>query len=244
MANYTQYVWQIIRKWVKTQPLRFLSKVSMGTLLSMQNTFQCYWTEFATARSWSQIATNHKLRRQGNLICRKLCQSQFVTVQNTNSPIDINSNRGYTPKFRKHIHIKIGPFQEGFLGTSIMSFITDKHTHKHIYQWNNTKMGKNTTFHIHFKSEPGYSPNDPEHVFSVIGLSLRRHGFDHKLRQITNCDGGIAICDCRNLWRFKIQLFRMMSIVPEGILLNAEKMFTSTSDPIKKVSFVHRLWAL
>ena len=33
MANYTQYVWQIIRKWVKTQPLRFLSKVSMGTLL-------------------------------------------------------------------------------------------------------------------------------------------------------------------------------------------------------------------
>ena len=105
-------------------------------------------------------------------------------------------------------------------------------------------MGKDVSFHIHVKSEHGYSPNHTEHVFSVVGLSLRRHGFDHKLRQITNCDGSVAICDCRNLWRFKIQLFRLMSIVPEGILLNAENMFTSTSDPIKKVSFVHRLWAL
>ena len=196
------------------------------------------------ARSWSQIATNHKLRRQGYLICHKLWLSQFVTVQNTTSQIDINSNRGYTAKFRKHIHIKIGPFQEGFLGTTIISFITDIHTHKQINLWNNTKMGKNTTFHINVKCEPGYSPKYPEHVFSVIGLSLCRHGFDHKLRQITNCDGSVVICDCRNLWRFKTQLFWLMSIVPEGILLSAEKMFTSTSDPIKKVSFVHRLWAL
>ena len=32
--------------------------------------------------------------------------------------------------------------------------------------------------------------------------------------------------------------------VTEGIVLSAEKMFASTSDPVKKVSFVHRLWAL
>ena len=86
-----------------------------------------------------------------------------------------------------------------------LGFITDIHTHKQILQWNNAKMGKNETFHIHVKSEPGYSPKYPEHVFSVIGLSLCRQGFNHKLRQITKCDGSVAICDCRNLWRFKIQ---------------------------------------
>ena len=133
-----------------------------------------------------------------------------MTVQNTTSQIDINSNRGYTPKFRKHIHIKIGPFQEGFLGTTILSFITDIYTHKQINQWNNTKMGKNTTFHINVIGKPGYSAKYPEHVFSVIGLSLCRHGFDHKLRQITNCDGSVAIYDCRNFWRFKTQLLRLI----------------------------------
>ena len=64
-------------------------------------------------------------------------------------------------------------------------------------------MGKNTTFHIHAKSEPGYFPKYPEHVFSVIGINMPRPGLDHKLRQITNCDGWdsliVAIYDCRNL---------------------------------------------
>ena len=69
------------------------------------------------------------------------------------------------------------------------------HTHKQINQWNNTKMSKNTTFHSNVKSEPGGSPKYPEYVFSGIGLSLCRQGFDHKLRQITNCDGSVAICD-------------------------------------------------
>ena len=50
-------------------------------------------------------------------------------------------------------------------------------------------MGKNDTFHIHVKSEPGYCTKYPEHVFSVIGLSVCRHGHDHKMRQITKCDG-------------------------------------------------------
>ena len=34
--------------------------------------FQCYWTQFVPSRPWSQIAPNHKLRRQGFLICRIL----------------------------------------------------------------------------------------------------------------------------------------------------------------------------
>ena len=167
-----------------------------------------------------------------------------MTVQNTTFQIDVNCAISYTPKFRKDVHINTGPYQEGFLWTSIMGFIADMHTHNQMYQWNNTRIGKYETFHIHVKSEHGYFPKYTEHVFSVIGLSLHRHGFDNKLRQITNCDGSVAICDCRNLWRFKIQLFGLMSILPEGILLNAENMFTSTSDPIKKVSYVHRIWVL
>ena len=109
-------------------------------------------------------------------------------------------------------------------------------------------MGKNETFHIHVKSEPGYSPKYPEHVFSVIGLNLCRHGHDHKMRQITKCDGKdswiVAICDCRILWRFKMQLLRLMSVLQEGILLSTGNMYTSTSDTINKVSFVNRLWDL
>ena len=109
-------------------------------------------------------------------------------------------------------------------------------------------MGKNETFHIHVKSEHGYSPLYPEHVFSVIGLNLCRHGHDHKMRQITKCDGKdswiVAICDCRILWRFKMQLLRFMSVVHEGNLLSIGNMYTSTSDTINKVSFVNRLWDL
>ena len=109
-------------------------------------------------------------------------------------------------------------------------------------------MGKNETFGSHVKSEHGYSPKYPEHVFSVIGLSLCRHGHDHKMRQITKCDGKdsciVAICDCRILWRFKMQIIRLMSVVQEGILLSAGNMYTSTSDTINKVSFANRLWAL
>ena len=109
-------------------------------------------------------------------------------------------------------------------------------------------MGKNETFHIHVKSEHGYSPKYPEHVFSVIGLNLCRHGHDHKMRQITKCDGKdswiVTICDCRILWRFKIQLLRFMSVVQEGILLSTGNMYTSTSDTINEISFVIRLWDL
>ena len=173
-----------------------MSKVNLCTLPSTQNTFSvlldsvCAVTASITNCAKSQIAT---------------MVSQFVTVaicdgSKHNFSDRFHSYRGYTTKCIKHVHIKIGPFQEGFLGTSITGFITDIHTHKQIYRWNNTKMGKNTTFQIHVKSEHGYSPKYPEHVFSVIELSLWRHGLDHKLRQVTNCDDGVeistvAICD-------------------------------------------------
>ena len=189
----------------------FMSKMNMGTLPSTQNTFSVLLdsvlavTALISNCDKSQIAT---------------VVSQFVTVaicdgSKHNFSDWFHSNRGYTPKCRKRVHIKIGSIQEGFLGTSIMGFVTDIHTHKQIYQWNNTKMGKNATLYIHVKSEPGYSPKYPEPVFSVIGLSLCRHGLDHKLRQITNYDGRdswiVAICDCRNLWWFKTQLLRFHS---------------------------------
>ena len=109
-------------------------------------------------------------------------------------------------------------------------------------------MGKKITFHIHVKIERKYSPKYPEHVFSVIGLNLCRHGHDHKMRQNTKCDGKdswiVPICDCRILWRFKMQLLRFMSVVQDGILLSAANMYTSTQDTINKVSFANRLWAL
>ena len=145
----------------------FMSKVNLGTLPSTQNTFSvlldsvCAVTALITKCDKSQNAT-----------ARIPELSQFVTVAfcdgSKHNCLDrFHSNRGCTPKCRKHVHIKIGPFQQGFQGTSIMSFITDKHTHKHIYQWNNAKMDKNETFHIDVKSEPGFSPKYPN-TFSVL----------------------------------------------------------------------------
>ena len=107
-------------------------------------------------------------------------------------------------------------------------------------------MGKNAIFHIYVKSEPGYSPKYPEDVFSVIGLSLCRHGHDHKLWQFKKCDGKdswiVAICDCRILWRFKMPLLRFMSVMQKGILFSAGDMYRSTSSlsiRFLKVSQIH-----
>ena len=226
----------------------FMSKVNLGALPSTQNTFSVF---FYSVCAIAAMIT--KCDKSQNATARIPELSQFVTVaicngSKCNFSDRFHSNLGYTPKCRKHVHINIGPFQEGSLGTSIMSSTTDINTHKHIYQWNNTKMCKNAIFHIHVKNEPGYSPKYPEPVFSVIGLSLCPHGHDHKMRKITKCDGKdswiVAICDCRILWRFKMQLLRFMSVVQEGILLSAGNMYTSTSDTINKVSLVNGLWAL
>ena len=196
----------------KIQLFIFMSKVNMGTLPITQNMFSvllhsvCAVTALITNGNKLQIATEGIPEL-----------SQFMTVaicvgSKHNFSYRFHNNRGYTSKCRKHNHINIGPIQEGFLVTWIMGFITDIHTHKQIYQWKNNKMGKNTTFHIPVKSEPGYSTKYSEHVFVVIGLSLCRDGFDKKLGQITNCDGRdswiVAVCDCRNLWWFKTQLLR------------------------------------
>ena len=81
------------------------------------------------SRPWSQNATNHKMRRQGFLNCRNLWLSHFVMVQNATSHIHVCSSKGYTLQCRKHVHIDIGHYQEGFLCTLIMGFITDIHTH-------------------------------------------------------------------------------------------------------------------
>ena len=101
----------------------FMSKVNLGTLPSTQNMFSvlldsvCAVTALITHCDKSQIAT-----------ARILELSQFVTVaicdgSEHNFSDILHSNRGYSPKCRKHVHIKIGPFQEGLLGTSIMGFI-------------------------------------------------------------------------------------------------------------------------
>ena len=62
--------------------------------------------------------------------------SQFVTVpichgSKHTSQIYINSTRGYTPKYRKHVYILIGQFQEGFLFASFMDLITDIHRNRY-----------------------------------------------------------------------------------------------------------------
>ena len=85
---------------------------------------QCYLSQNAMSRPWSQIATNHKLWRY----CRNLWLSQFVTVHNATFQNDVNCAIRYTSKCRKDVHINSGPYQEGFLCTSIIGFITDIHT--------------------------------------------------------------------------------------------------------------------
>ena len=188
LVNYIQYIWQLTRKWVDTQPLRFLSKLNLGTLLHTQNTFSmlfdwiCHGTVLVTNCHKSQIAT---------VVIPHL--SQFVPVANC-------SHRQQTLSRKFPWYIVYGH--------------NNWYTYEKMYQWNNTRFDKYETFHIHVKSEHGYSPKYPKHVFSVIGVNMPRQGLDHKLRQITNCDDSVAICDCRNLWRFKIQLFRLISIVP------------------------------
>ena len=222
-------------KWAKMQFFIFMSKVTLGTLPSTQNMFSVLLESICHIKAWITNCDKSQIAMAG---IPEL--SQFVTVaicdgSKHNFSDRFHSNRGYTPKCRKHVHIKIGPFQEGFLGTSIMGFITDIPTHKQIYQWNNTKMGKNTTFHIHVKREPGYSLKYPEHVFSSIGINMPHYGLDHKLRQITNCDG-------RDSWIVAIGDGSKHNF--SNIFHSAAIMFTSKSDPFKKVSWVHRSWAL
>ena len=68
-----------------------------------------------------------------------------------------------------------------------MDIVTD--IHKNMYTSEITpKWAKMQIFIFMLKVNLG-SPKYTEHVFSVIGVIMPRHGFDHKLLQITNCDG-------------------------------------------------------
>ena len=177
-----RYTIEITPNWVKIQLFIFMSKVNLGTLPSIQNTFSvllnsvCAVTALITKCDKSQIAT-----------ARIPELSQFVTVaicdgSKYNFSDRFHSNRGYTPKCRKHVHIKIGPFQEGFLGTSIMSFITEKHTHKHIYQWITPKWAKIQLFMFMSKVNLGTLPCT-QNTFSVLLDSVCA-----VTALITNCD--------------------------------------------------------
>ena len=162
-----------------------MSKVNMGPLPCTQNTFSvlldsvCAVTAMITKCDKSQNAT-----------ARIPELSQFVTVafcdgSEHNFADILYSNRGYSPKCRKHVHIKIGPFQEGLLGTSIMGFINDIHTHKQIYQLNNTKMDKIQLFIFMSKANLGTLPST-QNTFSVLFDSVcarSQIATNHKLRR-------------------------------------------------------------
>ena len=144
------------------------------------------------SRPWLQIATNYKLRRQGFLSCRNLWLSLLRPFQNTTSQIDIKRTRGYTPKYRKHVHIHIGQFQEGFLVTSFMDLITDIHTHRYTIE-KTPKWAKNELFIFMSKVNLGTLPST-QNTFSVLLDSVCA-----VTASITNCDGKdswiVAICD-------------------------------------------------
>ena len=161
----------------------FMSKVNMGTLPSTQNTFLvlldsvCAVTAMITKCDKSQNAT-----------ARIPELSQFVTVAFCDGSKHkcsgrFHSNRRCTLKCRKHVHIKIGPFQQGFLGTSIMSFITDKHTHKHIYTIEITpKWAKIQLFIFMSKVKLGTLPS------TLNTFSMLLDSFCAVTAMITKCD--------------------------------------------------------
>ena len=194
------------------------------------------------AQSWSQIATNHENATVGIPDLSKLWLSQIVTVQNWTYQIDVNSARWCIPKYRKQVHIDSRPFQECFLGTSFMVIITDIHTKRFTSEI--TPESANIKLFIFMsKMNMGTLPSI-RNRFSVLLESIC-----HVAALITNCNKSqiativsqfvtVAICDGS---KYNFSDWHQSC---HQVLLSAEKMFTSTSDLIKKVSFEHRLWAL
>ena len=127
--------------------------------------------------------------------------SQFVTVHNTTFQNDVNYAIRYTPKCRKDVHINIGPYQEGFLCTSILGFIIDIHT-KRCTSEITPESANMKLFKFMSKVNMGTLPST-HNTFSALLESICHVTALIKLRQITNCDDSVAICDCRNFWRFK-----------------------------------------
>ena len=161
-----------------------------------------------------------------------------MTVQNTTSQIYINSTRGYTPKYRKHVYILIGQFQAGFFYASFMDLIT--YIHRNRYTIKKTPNLAIMQFFIFMsKVNLGTLPST-QNTFSVLLDSVCA-----VTALITNCDKSqIATAGIPELSQFvtvQNTTSQIDFIVTEGILLSAENMFTSKSDPFKKVSWVHRL---
>ena len=140
----------------------------MGTFPSTQNTFSvlldsvCAVTAMITKCDKSQNAT-----------ARIPELSQFVTVafcdsSNCTSQIHVRSARGYTPQYRKHIHIDVGHYQQGFLCKSIMGFITDIYIHTNRYNSEiMPKWAKMKLFIFMSKVNMGILPST-QNTFSVL----------------------------------------------------------------------------
>ena len=199
LVNYIQYIWQLTRKWVNTQPLRFLSKLNLDTLLNTENTFAmlfdwiCHGTVLVTNWDKSQIAT---------VIIPDL--SQFVTVANCdgskhNFPDWCQECPMVYSQVHKQVHIDSRPFQESFLGTSFMVIITDIHT-KRCTSEITPESANMRLFIFMSKVNMGTLPST-RNTFSVLLESIC-----HVKVLITNCDKSqiativsqfvtVAICD-------------------------------------------------
>ena len=160
------------------------------------------------------------------MVCCNLRLSQFVTVQNTTSQIDINSTRGSTPKYNNHVHIHIGQFQEGFLATSFMDLITDIHRNRYTIE-KTPKWAKIQLLTFMSKVNLGTLPSTMN-TFSVLLESIC-----HVTALITNCDKSqIATAGNSVMSQFATVAICYGSkhisdfTVPEGILLSIENTFT------------------
>ena len=166
-----------------------------------------------------------------------------MTVQNKTFQIDVNSTRGYTPKCRQHVHMDIGSFQEGFLGTSITDIITDIHANRYSIL-KTPKWAKMQLFLFMSKVNLDTLPST-QNTFSVLLDSVCA-----VTALITNCDKSqivtagipevsqfVTVAICGGSKHNFSDIFHSN----RGYTPSAENMFTSTSDPFKKVSWVHRL---
>ena len=122
-----------------------------------------------------------------------------MTIQNTTYPIDFNRTWGYTPKYRKHVHIHIGQYQENFLATSLIDLITDINT--------------NISYHIisHHITSHHITPHHttPHHITShhIICPSLSGWSCFYCTCMTFLCTGVICFIigryptqDCRKTW--------------------------------------------
>ena len=62
LVNYIQYIWQLTRKWVNTQPLRFLSKLNLGPKYT-EHIFNVIWLNLPRHSLGHELRQITKLRR-------------------------------------------------------------------------------------------------------------------------------------------------------------------------------------